>query len=279
MISQISDEEISEAKEILSAHVVNSLTRESALESGLFAIASAGTPWDGFPTRLVRELRRLSGSTPASYSVLSDQHLIRKLAKDLRWRFHHGDRFSSLIGAFEKRSENWWEAVVNADEAYRESQTNSKSPEKIDYMAYKTFSFWHLCLGGKSLATLDIHVRRQLNERLNFGIDERYVTHQKRQSTERATNHVHKTLAGGEEEIVDRTYQRVSVEPASKVYCEIERQMRNYFVSDSRFVVDGKTDMALVTSLLWWGGARRESANQLYLDGFEKPHAALPHAN
>jgi thermostable 8-oxoguanine DNA glycosylase len=277
-IQNITDKEIQEAKEILSAHVVRSLTKESALEAGIFTIASAGTPWDAFPTKLVTKLREISCSTPAKYDILSDQNLLRKLSTDLRWRFHHDNRFSSLIENFKNRPEDWWLNVLNADEKYRAHQTNSKSPEKIKYMAYKTFSFWHLCLGGKNLATLDIHVRRQLNERCNFNLDKNYISHQERPSTQTPTGHAHTTFDGSAEEIIATTYQRVSVEPPPKAYLEIETRMRDYFSKDERFLHNGQIDMSLATTLLWWSGAKREASGQLYLEGFEKGHAALPHA-
>src|SRR3989339_745528 len=174
MIEEISDWEIKKAKNVLNAHVVKPLTREGALESLLFCIASQAWAWEP-ASKFVYDLRQKSYPEDfnaikkyASLDVLNDKKLVNKIAKENGWRFHHQDRFDAPLDYFEKQNGLWYEDVMNADSVIR-----TEYCKNVKWVSNKTFSFWHICLGGTNLLALDVHVMKNLSD-LGLSVNESY---------------------------------------------------------------------------------------------------------
>ena len=300
MIEQITNQEIERAKRVLINHVVPELTHESALESALFAIASAGTIWEKVPTRFIYSLRELSypdlplnesRSKIATLEILSDEQVVTGAAKRSGFRFYHQNRFNTLFSTYRSQNQGWWHEIFEADAETREKYVKSGSLHKIRGMSYKTFSFWHLCLGGTRLLPIDIWLRKKLKEDFEFTeVEEKHVKHQRRyhkqidvpQKKQEGLFFIgefpgmpiesNQPLLFRKEQLSERNkkYQNVTVEPRPKLYLEIEKRTRGYFSRDQRFLVEkgkfaGEVDMALVASVLWWRGAGRGKQSQMNL--------------
>ena len=60
--------------------------------------------------------------------------------------------------------------------------------------------------------------------------------------------------------------RKVRITPNKKDYLRIEQESYNLFLQDERFLMpDGKIDMALVDTVLWWKGANRGDSYQFNL--------------
>jgi len=242
MIKEITDSEIENAKKVLGDHLVIPLNKEGALESLLFCIASQATRWE-ISSQIIYSLRKQSHGDEnvyASWESLTDKDFVNNVAAQERWRFAYNRRFDSAIDYFGNKQGAWWENIINSDTKSREYFC-----KKIKWLSRKTFSFWHICLGGRNLLALDVYVLRGLN---NLGIDmNQYFFTPKSRSEEG---------------------QKVRKTPTKKEYLRIENNARGLFLKDERFLSEnGIIDMALVDSLLWWRGANRNSLGQLGLFG------------
>lgn len=253
MMQQISDSEIKNAQVVLNDHLVRPLNREGALESLLFCIASQATRWE-VASRFIYELRKSShGSTEqyATWEDMTDKNKVNEIAQRARWRFAYGKRFDASIDYFKNPPGKWWQDVASADASNREEYC-----KRIKWISRKTFSFWHLCLGGKNLLALDVYVMRGLNE---FGIkmNPYFFTSQPRKTGD----------------------QNVRRTPIKKEYLKIENAARDLFSADGRFLLgNGEVDMALVDSFLWWRGANRKGVHQTNLFGNGADSWILPYS-
>jgi hypothetical protein len=243
MIENISDREIAQAKDVLHYFVVSELTKESALEAGIFAILNQASRWER-PSAIIYKLREAShpGDKNArnkfsTLDVLADKDKVQQIAKNNGWRFYHERRLDPIIEHFSGLNHDWWVNTANADSKYRDGIVKS-----IKYLNLKTFSFWHLCIGGTNLLPIDIHVRRQLKE-LGLKIDGKYIEYRAR--------------PGDGQFVVD--------EPSPTLYKKIEEMALGLFGEDERFLKEGKVDLGLVASVLWWRGANRGGQYQANL--------------
>ncbi len=233
-----SDYEIEKARQVLSKHIPEDITKESALELLLFCIASQAMRWE-LASDFVKSLRQKSFGKYSSWEILINKNLVHETSKEKGYRFHHERRFDCAIDYFQNNDFNS-EEIMNAN-----IKTRREYCEQIKFLGNKTFSFWHLCLGGKNLLALDVHVLRGLNK-LGIDMDEYYFASKPR----------------------GKGNQKVRKTPNEKDYLRIEDDARNLFSEDERFFIsNGKVDMALVDALLWWKGASRNGTMQLYLPG------------
>lgn len=246
---QITNQEIEEAKRVYSSFMVAKITRESALESGIFAVFNQASRWER-PSKIIYKMREdcYRGDKSArfrycSVDLLLDEVRINKIAKKNGWRFHHQNRIREFIDYFGCKSGEWWNDVINADTEYRNAIT-----EEIKFLQCKTFSLWHLCLGGKNLLPIDIHLRRQSRE-LGIEMPEEYVIGRKRENKKTGVT------------------QTVVNEPGKSKYLELEKKIIELFAEDERFLLNGKIDLGLVASVLWWKGANRNQQGQGCLFG------------
>jgi len=243
----ISDFEIEEARKVLRDHTVDPLNREGAFESLLYCIASQALPWER-ASDFVYALRNGSGGKYASWNRSTNSLFVNQIAEEMNLRFSRDKRFDPSIDYFKNKEGEWWEGIRDAD-----SETRKFYFDALKWVGYKTFSFWHLCLGGTNLMALDVHVLRGLSE-LEVLMDKFY--------------YVPKPRMKGEQE-VRRT-------PSKGEYIRIENDARKIFSEDERFLIEGEVNMALVDSLLWWRGAKRGKSGQLSLFGRDTGH--LPYA-
>lgn len=254
-IENISDQEIAHGKKVLDDHVVDKVKIESGLETLFFCIVSQGTTWEvasNFVDHLRAESKKrgLNGSKYASLEVLNDRPALYAAAKKAKWRFTSGRRFDPSLDYFSQLDHEWWAGIPQAGIEERE-----KLVKNIKWLGRKTVSFWHLCMGGKNLMTLDVHVMRGLND-LGVELDERYFDPVKRKDGSQIVRHV----------------------PSGKDYLRIEAQAKSLLEKDERFSYDGRVDLALATSVLWWRGANRGDSEQGYLFGSGLRSWALPYA-
>ena len=253
MIQQIDDAEIKNARVVLNDHLVTPLNREGALESLLFCIASQATRWE-VASRFIYNLRNNShGNTEqyASWEDLTNKDKVNETAHKSRWRFAYGRRFDSSIDYFRDSEGEWWTDVANADAKSREDYCKD-----IKWLSRKTFSFWHLCLGGKNLLALDVYVSRGLNE---LGVKMNHYFF-KSQPIKTGNQNVRRT-------------------PVKKEYLRIENSARKLFSADERFLLDnGEVDIALVDSFLWWKGANRKGVHQMNIFGDGADSWVLPYS-
>lgn len=240
-LGEISDYEIDNARKVMADHTVRPLTREGALENLFFCIASQGSNWER-PTKFVYNLRRKSypGDNTAvhrfaSWDVLTLRTLVNLAAEESSLRYAYSRRFDPSIDHFAHLPGNWWEEVRDADVDSRE-----KFVKSLKWVSYKTFSFWNLCLGGKDLIALDVHIRRQLKNEFGLDMHERYASPTKRGDG-----------------------QTVSSDPQKAEYLRIEEAAKAHFSRDPRFLQpNGRPDCALIDGLLWWRGANRSGLGQ-----------------
>ena len=245
MLEQILDYEIEESRKILNDHVVPRLTQESALESLLFCISGQVSLWEQ-SVKFIRNLRLESYPQDknaihkvASFNVLTDKEIVNKTARDAGLRFSKHGRFDNSIDYFINENHTWWNDIAYADVELREEYV-----KKIKWLGTKTFSLWHICLGGKNLLTLDVWVMKGLNK-LGVGINSRYIIPQKRTLNSR---------------------QKVREAPREQDYLRIEKEAYKLFLQDPRFLLHNrKVDMALLDTVLWWKGANRGELYQLNL--------------
>ena len=254
MIKNIKDSEIENGRKVLKDHVVNPLTYEGALESLYFCILSQATPWEK-ASELIYKMRDVShqkdkdarGKT-SSLQVLSNKKVLNRILVENGWRFHHNKRLDESCDHFANANPKILDEIINADENVREKYSY------IKWLSRKTFSFWHLCLGGTNLLALDVYVMRGLSE-LGINMKESYHTSKSREDG-----------------------QNVRGTPSKKEYLEIEAEARSLFSKDKRFLQGDKVNMALVDSVLWWKGANRGDPQQVYLFGNGTRSWMLPYA-
>jgi hypothetical protein len=280
----ITDIEIEDAKKVLENFVVNPVTRDSAIESGIFAIANQSSMWET-PSKIVYALREASHPRDpnarlkySTWDVYHNEGKVNEIARQNGWRFHHERRFEDLIKRFANHSKEFWEDIILADSDSRLKLFKDERT-RINYMNYKTFSFWHLCLGGTNLLPIDIHIARQLARVYGFDIDESFYTSVKRKP---------RNISLSQEIQLDlfqegkRTYktkrQNVARTLSPRKYLEIESKAIQYFSQDERFLKDGKLNAALVASVLWWRGANRGERDQSCIFG-QGSSWILPYGN
>ncbi|MEK6835587.1 MAG: hypothetical protein AABX55_01035, partial [Nanoarchaeota archaeon] len=226
MIKQISNYEIEESRKILDDHVVPEVTQESALESLLFCISGQVSLWES-SVKFIRNLRLRSHPYEqdaihkvSSFDVLTNRDYVNQAAREGGLRFSKHSRFDSSIEYFLSEDHVWWKYITDADVKLREEYV-----KKIKWLGEKTFSLWHLCLGGKNLLALDVWVMKGLSK-LGIELNPRYIIPQKRTPNSRA---------------------KVREAPNRKEYLRIEQEAYNLFLQDSRFLLpNGKVDVALV---------------------------------
>ncbi len=240
----ISDYEIEKGRKVLENHLVYPLTKEGAFESGLWCISSQATPWE-MASNIIYKLRENSypGDPHAKKKIsrmetLKDVGEVNKSAKEAGWRFAKGNRFNDFINYFSKEeisSKDWHYEVRDANNEYRKQIVKD-----VGWLGLKTFSFWNICLGGKDFLALDVWILKDL-KKLGLDIKEEYVVAQSRNVGK----------------------QKVRKTPREKEYCKVENEARELFSKDKRFLQeDGKVDLALVDSVLWWRGANRGTLYQ-----------------
>jgi hypothetical protein len=208
---------------------------------------------------------------------LCDIDLLSNLAKKSRLRFHHQDRFRPSFEYLNSLKSDFEDIFAEVKES--DSKTREKYIKEMKFVDYKTFSFWHLCLGGKNLATIDVHVRRRLAKDFGFDIKPEYYTTTKRKSRNEMISS-HPGLFGESVKEYSYKYQNVTPQPNGREYIELEGKIREFFSGDKRLLLDnGKVDMSLVTALLWWRGARRENSRQISFDYFDCGSKVLPYSS
>ena len=245
MLNQISDYEIEKSRKILEDHVVPQVTQESALESLLFCISGQVSQWEQ-SVKFIRNLRLESYPYDknaihkvANFDILTDKDSVNKAARDSGLRFSKHGRFDNSIDYFINEDGAWWDGIVYADVELRKEYV-----KKIKWLGTKTFSLWHLCLGGKNLLALDVWVMKGLSK-LGIEINSRYIIPQKR---------------------TPNSTQKVRETPRGQDYLRYEKEAYNLFLQDPRFLLpNGKVDMALADTVLWWKGANRGELYQLNL--------------
>lgn len=258
MIESISDPEIEKARRILNYHIVNPLTRDGALEVGLFCICSQATPWE-IACRFVHNLRdvayhgdRGARNRYAPRSFLIDKKEVDAASERAGWRFANMGRFDEFIDYFGSLGETdagWWNRIKGAGVGLRGYHV-----ERVKWLSSKTFSFWNICLGGTKLLALDVYVMTGLRD-LGIDIPESFVIPQARE-------------VGS---------QKVRKTPSAKKYLEIEQKASGLFQGDSRFTHNGEVDLAMVDAVLWWGGANRGEAEQGCLFGSDQFEIISPY--
>lgn len=257
MIQQISDKQIERAKAVLENHIVNPLTRAGALESGLFCIASQATPWE-ISSDFIYRLRQASHPHDphakfkyATPEVLTDKKRVNAAAHEAGWRFAYANRFDPFIDRFGSRQDEWWNIVKSADTEFRDTYVRNTK-----HLGCKTFSFWHLCLGGTNLIALDVWVMKGLKE-LGLEIPKDFIIPRAREDSS----------------------QKVRKTPSKAEYLRIEQQAKELFAQDERFQLENKKpDCALIDAVLWWGGANRGEPAQQYLFASDRSELILPYA-
>ena len=246
MLESISDLEIEKGKVVLQDHTVSPLNREGVLENLLFCIASQALKWEP-ASKFIYELRSASypnDSTArlrySSWDILTDKESVFDVAKKSRLRFANARRFDDAIEKVSSKEGTWWDEVVSADVLMRR-----KYVDDIKWVGNKTFSFWHICLGGTNLLPLDVHVMKNLRK-IGVDLNPDYITPVSRSNDS----------------------QRVRKTPLNRIYEWHEAETRKIFSNDKRFLKeDGQVDMALLDAVLWWKGANREVNGQEYFFG------------
>jgi len=244
-LQDITDDEIEEARRVLEDHIVDPLTKEGALESLVWCISSQAQGWEA-ASRFVYNLRDMSHPGDpdargkyASLMTLRDRDKVVEASRSAGLRFTKANRCGPALTYFSGIN-NWWDEIVESEVALRKEYV-----DRLQWVGNKTYSFWHICLGGTKLIALDVHVMRGLME-LGVEMNEYYVVPRAR--------------------ITDT--QLVRKTPNTKDYERIEREARNLFSGDERFLLDnGNVDMALVDGVLWWKGANRGNQRQGHLFG------------
>lgn len=304
MLDKISDREIEEARRVLSDHTVKHLTRESALEAGIFCITSQATPWEK-ATEIVHCLRERSYNCAdarnfySSWDVLSDKNAVQRVIEEKGWRFAHDRRCDELIDYASRQEGRWWEEILNAGSEDREKYSAENGSQSIRWVSRKTFSFWNICLGGRDLIALDVHILRNLSK-LGVEIGKGYFVPVQRgvrkvdivtlEARARKELDAEKGMLFSPAQFApayaqtlfgERKGQKVRKTPDRDDYLRIEREAVSLFGSDPRFLYNGKVDLALVDAVLWWRGARGQRRDAPCLIG--EPEATrtsqLPYSN
>lgn len=293
-LKEISDREVEEARNVLGGHVVQNITMESAIECGLWCIASQATHFE-VACNFIYNLREMDGGDRdevSSMDKLLDKGLVVQAAQSAKWRFAKGGRFDQFIDYFGKKKGDWMQEVVDAD-----SQERRKIVSEVKWLAEKTYSFWHVCLGGKNLVALDTHVMRQ-SSLLGVNVPRDYYVPVYRESRPHSAVEVSekfRRVNEGEKFLIpdgemdkyqaalvpDRKKQKVRKSPNGAQYDKLEVKVIELFRDDERFLDSGKINAALVDAFLWWRGVQsfRSRENLLFgdvpvMDEFEFPYGS-----
>lgn len=225
------------------------MTREGALECLLWCIASQALPFEiasGFVYNLRRDSNNSNGHDKlaqyTSFDVLSNKDKVNLAATLSGLRFAKAKRFDAVVDYFSSREGEWWQDVISDNGDLRAKYSDPNSPQYVKWLSRKTYSFWHICLGGKNLIALDVHVMRNLAD-LGMDIDPNFYTPMARINGK----------------------QKVRKTPDAKQYAKIEARAKEYFSGDKRFLQpDGSVDAALIDGVLWWAGADRGVGDFLF---------------
>ncbi|MEK6888515.1 MAG: hypothetical protein AABW80_00220 [Nanoarchaeota archaeon] len=208
--------------------------------------------WDGAPVRVVAGLRNGKMDEYAKLDILCYPEKVEKIAKKRGWRFHHERRFEPFVKYFGPLQDDFWTSIVMADKGVRDFYDGA-----INWMAFKTISFWHLCIGGENLLPLDVHLLRTLRTDFGLKIDEKYFTGKRRKRKKFSRWIVQKGLFGVDFDYDDANVQSVRSVLSRADYSRVEREAQELFSRDERFVENGRLNNALVAGVLWWKGAQR----------------------
>ncbi len=235
----ISAPTVAHARTILHAHTIPKFDARHCAIALYFCIASQYSTYER-PVAFARALHN------ATLDQLFDDATLRERAVAAKLLFT--DRFAASIsytraypGGIEQLAQDYLD---------RPMETRRILVEHVNYLSMKTASFWHLCLGGTSLMTLDRHNYRQI---AGLGV------------------HVDKGLSHG----TRRTDGRViplSARPAA--YERIERETVHVLRDEPLLQRDQNVDSALATALFWTTGAlfsrRKDPRQRLLFDDVQK---------
>ena len=209
------------------AHRVVELSERLCYESLLFCIASQGTSFEkatGF----------IKASHGADLELLTDAYLLQEQAKASGLLYH--DRFADPLAYMKAKGiRNVVSALLNDPFNTREALS------EVKFLKRKTISFWHLCLGGKELVTLDRHNNLQIH---GLGVDMAQALY--------------------DPQMQRSDGKRVPSQPTPKEYVRIEKETLTKFEREDPFYSEGKLDGALVTTLFWTVGTLMARGQKLW---------------
>lgn len=194
-----------------------------------FCIAGQGQSFER-PVRFARELCRYG------LEYVADVRNVRDKAFGCnRWL---EDRYSFAFDAIDKAG-----GIERVVRDYLDNPLETRRELiKIKWIHCKTSSFWHLCLGGKELMTLDVHNYRQLaGLGVKIGNPYLYIPRIRPKSGNRATDTA-----------------------SLKEYEQIERDALEFLSRFPEFLDNGKVKGDLATTIFWVAGAEASRKGAFY---------------
>ena len=219
-----------EVKEVMEAHIVPDKDPRTLWKSLVFCIASSQN------LNFERAVALTTSLNDEPLARVSNGSFIYSMAHPhLRFR---EDRFSPMFTHVNSHAKG----IEGLTHDFLEDPTlREEMVREVNYVGPKTASFWHLCLGGKKLLTLDVHNLRQL---AGLGIDMKKGYHTPVPRSSGVTEG-----------------KKVVITPPHKDYYRIEQEALELLVQFPELCSDGEVNGALATSLFWWAGARAERGN------------------
>jgi hypothetical protein len=221
---------LDESRSIYEGHVLPVLTQRKCLEAMIFCIASQGLVFER-ASEFANMIKGLSSDE------IGDPELVHKRAIECM-RFKE-DRFSPFYEFVSKYQ--YGILGLAKDFLEKPKEVRLELAKEVSYVGLKTASFWNLCLGGKELMTLDVHNLRQIGGLKVAPIKESHYLGQRRETSGKW----------------------IATTPSDKDYLHIEDCVLTHFgynrnVNPELFEKDGSLNAALLTSLFWWEGVKKE---------------------
>ncbi|MBI4144637.1 hypothetical protein HY493_00330 [Candidatus Woesearchaeota archaeon] len=212
---------IDETRRVLASHRVPVINTRSCYESLWFCIASQYSVYER-PLDFTRSLHGVPLERLADVAFLQEQALQAGLI--------YQDRFGPAAEFIAKHPGGIMRLARELLE--KPGETRDMLTKEVNFINMKTASFWHLCLGGTKLMTLDRHNYRQL---AGLGLDialEYYVAQPRKKDRRKVLNY-----------------------PDAKEYARIEEDAKRLLGGEQTLQNCTGLDCALATGIFWVVGA------------------------
>lgn len=237
---------IDDTAQVLDSHVAKNRTERALYERMIFCISSQFLTYE-------RACEFVKSMRDEPLKRLKDPvFVMNRAAGHIRFK-STSDRYLPIFD-FAKNYAGGIEGLANDLLSNPKAMRHSLDKD-VNWVAYKTASFMHLCFGGKELMTLDIHNLRQIAG-IGINVKDAYYLGRVRQSG----------LTKG---------MRIQVTPSKKDYDRIEEESLK-LISDldlpNQFPEfrnpDGSVNAAFATALFWWAGAQARRMGTGFFQGW-----------
>lgn len=238
---------VADTQRVLDSHVVSKRTERALYERIIFCIASQFLTYE-------RVCEYIAALRDEPLKNIKDPKILLTKASQLNMRFKRSDDRYSPVVNFIENYDGGIEKLAD-DILSNPKEMRDKLNKEVNWIAYKTASFIHMCFGGIELMTLDVHNLRQIAG-IGIDMDPKYYEGTLRKSGLTKDMRIQVTPS-------EKQYRRIEAETLEKLASLNLRKKFPEFRGNN-----GDVNAAFVTSLFWWAGAQARRRGKDFFQGW-----------